>query len=263
MSPYFTGSIHTYRYIPSVISQKRIADRHTSYTQGLKMDVEDTALVKTLRLNRSQTYLSIGFYDKALEDSEHVLLLDPTDEKALFRAARALYLARKFKDCKTRLTTLIKNYPANKDAKANLLKAYQRLQEERTGKYNLQEMRALTTNGKRPAKLDCADYVGPVQLQNTIGSGRGLFTTRDVKFGELLLCSKAFVICYPETDGESFIIDVMTDRMEKSSGSQVVTKVVQKLYNNPSASKEFLELYSGPYERVKEKYIDERPVVDT
>lgn len=200
----------------------------------------------------------------ALQDTNYVLQSDPTNEKALFREAKALYLARRFEDCKPRLITHLKLYPGNKEAKEVLLKVYRRLQEGKSGKYNFNEMRILTSNRQAgPVKLDCADFVGPVHLQNTLDSGRGLFATRDVEFGELLLCSKAFHVCYPETDGSSVIVDLTKDQIQISSGSQLTSGIVQKLYNNPSTSKEFLELFSGDYERVQQNEADGRPIVDT
>lgn len=172
-------------------------------------------------------------------------------------------MARKFEDCKSRLLLSLQTYPKNKQAKTTLLKVYLRLQEGQTGKYNFEEMIKLTLNKQIPVKLDCADFVGPVSLENTIDSGRGLFATRDVKFGELLLASKAFHVCYPETDGASIIIDLTKNHIQRSSGSQLISGIVQKLFNNPSTSKEFLKLFSGNYERVQQNIIDGRPVVDT
>lgn len=235
--------------------------RFNSYTEGIKA-AED--IIKTLRLNRSQAFLSIGFHDDALEDCDYVLQSNPTNEKALYHSAKALYLARKFEDCKSRLTTHLRTHPKDKQAKGILLKVFQRLQEAQTGKYDFEEMRKLTSGKQKgPVKLDCADFVGPVHLQDTIDSGRGLFATRDVKFGELLLCSKAFHVCYPETDGASIIIDLTTNNVQMSSGYKLTSEVIQKLYNNPSTSKEFLELFSGNYERVKENKADGKPIVDT
>lgn len=200
----------------------------------------------------------------ALKDSNYVLQSDPTNEKALFREAKALYLARRFEESKSRLITHLKLYPGNKEAKETLLKVYRRIQEEQSGKYNFEEMRMLTSNKQTgPVKLDCADFVGPVYLQDTSNSGRGLFATRDVKFGELLLCSKAFHVCYPETDGTSVIMDLIENQIQVSSGSQLTSGIVQKLYNNPSTSKKFLELFSGNYERVQQNEADGIPVVDT
>lgn len=199
----------------------------------------------------------------ALKDSNYVLQSDPTNEKALFREAKALYLARRFEESKSRLITHLKLYPGNKEAKETLLKVYRRIQEQ-SGKYNFEEMRMLTSNKQTgPVKLDCADFVGPVYLQDTSDSGRGLFATRDVKFGELLLCSKAFHVCYPETDGTSVIMDLIENQIQVSSGSQLTSGIVQKLYNNPSTSKKFLELFSGNYERVQQNEVDGIPVVDT
>lgn len=222
-------------------------------------------MIKTLRLNRSQASLSLGLHENALEDSEHVLnTLDSTDKKALLLAGKALYLARRFEDSKTYLRTLIRNSPKNKGAKAELLRVYRRQQEEQTGKYDFHEMKRLNSSaGGGLVELDCADFVGPIHLQTTAETGRGFYATRDIKFGELLLCSKASQVCYPQIHSATLVVNVMESRLEMSSCPQIVTEIVRKAYHNPSTSKELMGLYSGTYERVNEEYIDGRPVVDT
>jgi hypothetical protein len=47
----------------------------------------------------------------------------------------------------------------------------------------------------RPPHLDHATFVGLVEVKTSPGRGRGLFTTKAVKAGELLLCEKAFAHC--------------------------------------------------------------------
>ena len=46
-----------------------------------------------------------------------------------------------------------------------------------------------------PPCLDNATFAGNVEVQASKGRGRGLFTTKDVIAGELLLCEKAFSYC--------------------------------------------------------------------
>jgi hypothetical protein len=54
-------------------------------------------------------------------------------------------------------------------------------------------------NQKCP-RLDYGDYIGPVEVRacDQLSKGRGLFATRDISQGELLLCEKALKICYAD-----------------------------------------------------------------
>lgn len=244
-------------------------------------------IMKILRLNRSQAFLKLSesteLHEEALNDVKYVLQSDPTNEKALFRGAQTLYQARRFEACKNFLFKLIRWYrelegevtgvkeELLKRANSELLKVFRRLQEEQTGKYDFQELRRLTSNAvhdnlKRPVRLDCADFVGPVSRQETTDSGWGLFTTRDVKFGELLLATKAFQLCHPRTHDTSITIDLVSGRIHKNNGrDRSVSEIVQKLYDNPSIAEEFLQLYGGSYgrQRVQERCVDGKPVIDT
>ena len=51
--------------------------------------------------------------------------------------------------------------------------------------------------------MDAATYLGPIEVQGSDGKGRGLFATRDVKAGELLLCEKAFALVHGFTDAKN------------------------------------------------------------
>ncbi|KAI5844642.1 hypothetical protein DFP73DRAFT_605292 [Morchella snyderi] len=235
------------------------------YTKVINMVPDDDALAKASRLNRSISYCSTDLHEKAVKDAEYVLKDDPTNEKALFRAAKALYQGRRFTECKAYITTLLKTHSPKKETKALLLKTDKRLYEERTGQYDFEEMRRLTgiERANEAVKLDYADFIGPIEIQDAVGKGRGLFMTKDVKCGELLLCIKAFETCYTHLEGHSISIDTVENKVERGCGDVVTAKITQKLYNNPSTSKPFLDLYTGAYEGVQERFVDGRPIVDT
>jgi len=92
---------------------------------------------------------------------------------------------------------LLKEFPENKNAKERLLRTFQRLREQRT-EYEFLKMRNEVKEwGEKRGKLDCAEY-GPIRVGDAGNKGRGLFATRDVKFGDLLLCSKDFNVCHKE-----------------------------------------------------------------
>lgn len=101
--------------------------------------------------------------------------------------------------------------------------------------------------------------------------GRGLFTTKAVKAGELLLCEKAFAHCYAGSSEESskdgskinLLVNIHTNRMTMGMQSDLITAIVQKLWRNPSLLSEFATLHHGSYEPVCVTEVDGKPVIDT
>lgn len=101
--------------------------------------------------------------------------------------------------------------------------------------------------------------------------GRGLFTTKAVKAGELLLCEKAFAHCYAGSSEESskdgskinLLVNIHTNRMTIGTQSDLITAIVQKLWRNPSLLSEFATLHHGSYEPVCVTEVDGKPVIDT
>jgi len=88
-------------------------------------------------------------------------------------------------------------------------------------------------------------------VKESPGRGRGLFTTKAVKAGELLSCEKAFAYCYADNPEEHSLED------------DLITAIVQKLRRNPSLLLEFVTLAHGSYESVAVLESDSRPVIDT
>jgi len=161
---------------------------------------------------------------------------------------------------------LLKEFPENKSAKEKLLRTFRRLQEQRTGEYEFLKMRNEVKEwGEKRGKLDCAEYVGPVRVGDAGSKGRGLFTTRDVKFGDLLLCSKAFDVCHKEVANAriDILCNLKARKGQAGTHSQLVQELIQVLYHNPKKAKEFYELHSGDYQRVRGEMVDGLPIVDS
>ncbi|RPA92790.1 SET domain-containing protein [Choiromyces venosus 120613-1] len=221
------------------------------YTKGLELAEPYSEIERILLLNRAQVYLELGYTEKALADADkRSLLLRGCD----------------YESAKARLVKLLKECPENKNAKDRLLRTFRRLREQRSGEYEFAKMRNEVKEwGNKKGKLDCAEYVGPVRVGHAGSKGRGLFTTRDVKFGELLLCSKAFKVCHKEAKGARFTIlfNLKTKNGQSGTHSQLVQELIQILYHNPKKAKRFYELTSGDYERVKGDMVDGLPIVDS
>jgi hypothetical protein len=119
--------------------------------------------------------------------------------------------------------------------------------------------------------LDHATFIGPIVVKISPDHGRGLFTTKAVKAGKLLLCEKAFAHCYvgdPEEEASggssktSLLVNTHTNRMTIGSQSDLITLIVQKLLRNPSLLPEFVGLYHGSYEHDGVTEVDGKPVID-
>ncbi|RPA92785.1 hypothetical protein L873DRAFT_1749909 [Choiromyces venosus 120613-1] len=236
------------------------------YTKGLEVAEPYSEIERVLLLNRAQAYLELGYTEKALVDADKVLGQDPLNIKALYRSAVSCYEDGDYESAKARLVKLLKEYPENKNAKDGLLRTFRRLREQRSGEYEFAKMRNEVKEwGNKKGKLDCAEYVGPVRVGHAGSKGRGLFTTRDVKFGELLLCSKAFKVCHKEAEGArlAILFNFKTRNGQSGTHSQLVQELIQILYHNPKKAKKVYELTSGDYERVKGEMVDGLPIVDS
>ena len=156
------------------------------------------------------------------------------------------------------------NEEAMKLASERIIEVEQRLREKHDGIYDFQGIaRALT---KRKPLLDHATYLGPLQVRETEGRGRGLFLTKSVKAGQLLFCEKAFTAVYEEpdcTDKMTFVnVNINTNRITIGTQAVLVTETTQKLFRNPSLSPRLLSLHSAADSDARLTIIDEKPIID-
>lgn len=152
------------------------------YTEGLKLD--ETSVI--MRLNRSEAYIRLGWYNSALLDADSVIQDGLEDasllRKAVYRAAKSSYLLQKYR----RAIDYAQQLPDDKDCADLITRSKKRLHEKETGEFDWCALfRDSQTEAYRP---DVADFIGPVEVKK-IGSNsyRGLFATRDIKIGELLV----------------------------------------------------------------------------
>ena len=191
---------------------------------------------------------------------------DKPTEKALFRKAEALYSLEKYRECCEVLKELRLEYPDNTPAKSQLARAISRLAEQTNGKYSFKQLYAEAAK-LRPLHLDHATYIGPVSVQASGSRGRGLFTTKAVKAGDLLFCEKAFTHAF--IDKEEGRGSSMTMLIGPENGgtmgaqSDLINMTLQKLYQNPSLMPIITGLHHGSYQPVDATQVDGKPVVDT
>ena len=210
--------------------------------------------------------LRTGHFDQALQDAG-VGARSRKSEKALYRAARALYELRKFQESHDMLRSLLSEFPDCIDAQRELARTEQRLEEQKGGHYDFKAMYKASQN--KPPYVDCATYLGPITVQPSPGRGRGLFTTRAVAAGEMLLCEKSFAYCWASNEANQagsmtrLFMNTSTERMIMGTQADLITEIVQKLYRNPSLIPAFYALHSGDYPESEATTIDGSAVIDT
>ena len=241
----------------------------SSYNEALRQ-INTDEHAQVLLSNRCQARLSNEEYDAAVQDAIAVLAMAPTSEKALFRAARAYYCLGYFAESTSYLQQLIKLYPGNDSAIKDLERCKIRSREQ-SGDYDFASMLEEAIIKQPSSRLDRATYVGPVKVRECAikAHGRGLFTTKAVKAGELLLCEKAFATAFaPNSSDSGAQIDQSRESQSGASdwrqklGVEIITTVLVKLLRNPSVVPVFTGLYPGPE---ADEQIDENtgiPVID-
>lgn len=277
---------------PTLFVRILLAPHHpTSYDTALSL-TKTPSEACTLLLNRSHARLQLHAYDDALADARAALGLPPArdspcteGEKGLFRLARALYGLREYKDCLDCLEHLLNLFPHNPAAKGEIWRCEMRLREEK-GEIDFGDMLREATEKFPSPDMDRADFVGPIEVRVCANPdhGRGLFTTRDVRAGDLLLCEKALAAAFAGAEGsglskkhsdhnvESHVEDgegvVSADEETGEGGTgptgkrhdlddpkdkemarlraELATKTFVKLHRNPSLQKGFMDLYPGP-----------------
>jgi tetratricopeptide (TPR) repeat protein len=233
----------------------------------LSTDDEEKQIIQ---LNRALAHLRNGNFDAALKDTKGLDILAKTKEKALYRMGQAYYQLGYYSSSKASMQALCDQFPGHRGGTPELARSTLRIAEETTAEIDFKTIYKKISK-LRPPHLDHATFAGPVVLKESPGRGQGLFTTRGVRAGELLLFEKAFAHCYAapleENDNgaskTSVLINIHTNQMVMGTQSDLVTNIVQKLYKNPSLLPKFMELYHGSYEPTDINICDNEPVVDT
>ncbi|THH33018.1 hypothetical protein EUX98_g1219 [Antrodiella citrinella] len=217
-----------------------------SFTEGLALDSNHPLLL----LNRAEAYLRLGWFNSAARDGEAAMAMNLADSllerKAFVRTTKAYYALGRYGDVQ-KMTRL---HLRDSEMKALGLKASQRLKEAATAAY---DWLAMYKQSQGPAsRLDVTSYQGPVEARlPTKGNGpRGLFVTRDVKAGELLVVSKPIASYYPEDnpgkDREIFLShNFLTSTIGRRSHYALIDRVVQRMWDDPRVARTMDTLYAG------------------
>ncbi|CAI6021747.1 unnamed protein product [Clonostachys chloroleuca] len=236
------------------------------YTEALKHGpTEDEERI--IKLNRSMAFLKTQQFEAALSDIESAPDGLNLVEKALDRKTQALYGLEKYRECSHVLKEMSQNFAGNTSLHQRLARTIERVKEQERGLYDFARMQR-EASSQRPPHLDFATYIGPVEIGLSGSKGRGLFTTRAVKAGDLLLCEKAFAHAFVDTEGVhkqdlTVLIDAERDMITVGGQAELIRLVAQKIYHNPSMAAAVTGLHHGSYQPVDVTEVDGIPLVDT
>ena len=250
---------------------KRWLDAVRKYTVGLRCNPTADE-VYVLKMNRSLAYLHLKCYDAALDDTSYLHLGCETSEKGLYLAAKALYGLRRFSESKQARENLLRKYPLDTNALNEMSRVDFRLAEQTSGRYNVDKLYEVSKSCL--PFCDVAMFMGPVETRHSPGKGRGVYTTEAVKAGDLLLCEKAFEYCAP-TDPNllksaqswrspvGVLMDLERNKMTTGTHGDLITRITQTIFRNPSLATQITDLYHGDYKSTDIVKVDDVPVVDT
>lgn len=250
---------------------------HASYSEGLdqlrtdESDVNAT-LLRDLHRNRALINLSFRRFDEALTDAVaalHGSADGSQNARAYSRAGRAAYSLRRFGEAQDffqkQLELLMIDDKDRPDCQKRLENAKSRLQEEKTGRYDLQQLRR-SLSAQHP-RADIADFVNNVEARESSLGGRGLFATKDIAFGELVLIEKAFCAIWHFEDAAltAFKYYEQYPDLGPTAGMLGVWRQTYAYArNNPSEAAMLLDLH-GDYKGIGKDpvVVDGVPVIDS
>lgn len=203
--------------------------------------------------------LRLERYNAAVSDAQIVInhLHQSQDEdakgqlsilyKAMFRKAKGLYNLKRWQESRDLFLEFEEKIS---EAKEWWEKAEKRVVEQTMGQYDLVRM-FRDSNTKSNIRLDIADYIGHVTVQDVsgVGGGRGVVAVEDVQPGELIMMTKAFSIVYRDdlpTDQGILSLNFYTSRQDKTNSVYLRQDIAYKLSDQPEKLSRVLNLYAGP-----------------
>ncbi|RKU47094.1 hypothetical protein DL546_001752 [Coniochaeta pulveracea] len=248
---------------------------HAHYTEGLKVAQQkvlldtNADLARDLSRNRAHVNLLLDRLDEAKTDATASLIgkddqrSKDLDSKAFFRAGSAAYSLGEYQEAKDFFDERLKLMPDNKEATAFLKRIRRRLHEQETGSHDLKKIRAGLSRA-RP-RVDAATFTRNTRVGESTRRGRGLFATRDIAAGEIVMCEKAFCVVWGHESAAltAMTYDLRDDRIRVSPVG-LSKSIVQKLLSNPSQIERVMDLH-GDYQGDGKaaSSTEDGPVVDT
>ncbi len=180
---------------------KRYEQAAELYSDALSQTA-DASLRLVLYLNRAAARIGQRLhseYKNALDDCDNALAIDSACTKAKYRKGQALFGLRRYDEAEAVYAEMIKDaknkgMPTEEAWEIQLVKTKTAIECSTNGKYDLMKF---PFDPEKQLQTDVAEYFGSiaVQMSKNPGMGRGLFLTKNVKAGEILLVERAQATC--------------------------------------------------------------------
>jgi len=147
---------------------------------------------------------------------------------------------------------------------AELKRTTKRIAEQEKGEFDLTAV-SMSAN-KNHVRLDHASFVENTKVASAGNRGRGLFATKDLKRGDLIMVEKAFCVAHKNDAGGtlSMLINTNTDRILFGTHAQRFLTLLDKMAHNPKQASLYLDLFDGGRFATEEvKVVDGKVVIDT
>src|SRR5258708_3767145 len=184
--------------------------------------------------------------------------------KAFFRAGRAEYEVGNFAQAELQFQRGLKVDGNHKETLAELKRITKRIAEQEKGEFDLAAV-SMSAN-KNHVRLDHASFVENTKVASAGNRGRGLFATKDLKRGDLVMVEKAFCVAHEHDAGgtSSLLINTNTNRIQFGTHAQRFLMLLDKVAHNPKQAGLYLDLFDGGRFATKEvKIVDGKVVIDT
>jgi tetratricopeptide (TPR) repeat protein len=260
----------------AALKEQDLPEAYTEYTQGLKVAQQEVLsssnpdLARDIFRNRAYINLLLNQLDEAISDSGNSLTRKDDDRsksldsKAYFRAGSATYSLGDYASSENFFKSQLKLSPGDRDATAYMRKIESRIQEQTTGSYDFLKMK--TGLSKAHPRTDAATFTGNTEVKNSPGRGNGLYTTRSINTGELVVADKAFCVVWShEPEAMTAMTYDVRDSRIRVSPVGLTSSIVQKLLSNPSQISRVIDKYGDWQGTSKSKDVfstDDGPVVD-
>ncbi|XP_031287962.1 uncharacterized protein LOC116146683 isoform X1 [Pistacia vera] len=179
-------SVQVYSHFINLCQQQIVKATHDS--------AQLSKLNKSLCLafsNRAEARSRLRDFNEALVDCEEALKIETTHFKALLCKGKILLSLNRYSmalDC-FRATLMEAHASGNLESVNGFLEKCKKLEyQSRTGAFDLSNWILNGFHGKSP---ELAEYIGPVRIKKSEISGRGLFVTKNIDAGTLVLVTKA------------------------------------------------------------------------
>jgi tetratricopeptide (TPR) repeat protein len=263
----------------TALKEQDLPEAYSEYTTGLRVAQQDVLssskpeIARDIFRNRAYVNLLLNNFEEAISDAKASLIdqgddrSKSLDSKAYFRAGSASYSLGDYNTAKSFFESQLKLSPSDKDATSFLRRIETRLSERVNDSFDFIKIK--TSLSKSRPRADAATFTGDTAVKNSPSRGNGLYTTKPIPSGSLVLADKALSVVYSHERKDREAMTAMTydirDSRIRVSPVGLTCAVVQKLLSNPSQIPRVMDKFGDWQGTTESKDVfstEDGPVVD-